>query len=49
MRELSKRGNLILGIVIGLALAGIVWISSSLWYVEGNGYCRGTMVECYGE
>ena len=49
MRELSKRGNLVLGVAIGLALAGIVWISGNLWYVEGKGYCRGSMVECYGE
>ena len=49
MRELSKRGNLVAGISIGLLIAGIVWISSSLWYVEGKGYCRGSMSECYGE
>jgi hypothetical protein len=49
MKELSKRGNLVLGVAIGLLIAGIVWVSSSLWYVEGKGYCRGTMVECYGE
>jgi hypothetical protein len=49
MRELSKRGNLVLGVMIGLALAGIVWISSSLWYVEGTGYCIGSMVECYSK
>jgi hypothetical protein len=47
MRELSKRGNLVLGVVIGLALAGIVWISGHVWYVEGTGYCIGSMVECY--
>jgi hypothetical protein len=49
MRELSKRGNLVLGVAIGLLIAGIVWISSSLWYVEGKGYCRGSMSECYGQ
>jgi hypothetical protein len=47
MKDLNKRGHLVLGVAIGLALAGIVWISSSLWYVEGKGYCIGSMVECY--
>ncbi len=47
MRELSKRGNLVAGIAIGLLIAGIIWLSGNLWYVEGKGYCRGSMVECY--
>jgi hypothetical protein len=47
MRELSKRGNLVLGIVIGLALAGIWYLSGHLWYVEGRGYCLGTLLKCY--
>jgi hypothetical protein len=46
MRELSKRGNLVLGVVIGLALAGIVWISGNLWWVD-SGWCIGSMVACY--
>ena len=49
MRELSKRGNLFAGIAIGLLIAGIIWLSSSLWYVEGKGYCIGSMSECYGQ
>jgi hypothetical protein len=48
MRELSKRGNLVLGVAIGLALAGIVWISGNLWWVD-SGWCIGSMVECYSK
>ena len=48
MRELSKRGNLVLGVVIGLAIAGLIWVSGHVWYVPGEGYCIGTMLESYG-
>jgi hypothetical protein len=47
MRSLSKRGNLVAGIAIGLALAGLIWLSGNLWYVPETGYCIGSMVECY--
>ena len=46
MRELSKRGNLIAGILIGLAIALLWYISGHLWYVEGEGYCLGTLTAC---
>jgi hypothetical protein len=46
MRELSKRGNLVLGVAIGLLIAGIVWISGNLWWT-GAGWCLGSMVECF--
>ena len=46
MRELSKRGNLVAGIAIGLAIAGLIWVSGHLWYIEGRGYCIGTLLEC---
>jgi hypothetical protein len=49
MRELSKRGNLVAGIAIGLLVAGIIWLSGNLWYVEGAGYCIGSMLECYSK
>jgi hypothetical protein len=49
MRELSKRGNLVAGIAIGLLIAGLLWLSGHVWYVPGEGYCPGSMVECYGE
>jgi hypothetical protein len=46
MRELSKRGNLVLGVVIGLLIAGLIWVSANLWYT-GDGYCIGTLVSCF--
>jgi hypothetical protein len=49
MRELTKRGNLVAGIAIGLLIAGLIWLSGNVWYVSGEGYCIGTMLECYGE
>jgi hypothetical protein len=45
MKELSKRGNLVAGIAIGLLIAGLVWVSGNLWWT-GEGYCRGTLIEC---
>jgi hypothetical protein len=47
MRELSKRGNLVAGIAIGLLVAGLIWLSGHLWYVEGEGYCIGTLAQCF--
>lgn len=47
MKDLSKRGNLVLGVVIGLLIAGIWYISGHLWYVEGEGYCLGTLAQCF--
>jgi hypothetical protein len=49
MKELSKRGNLVAGIAIGLLIAGLIWLSGNLWYVPGEGYCPGSMSECYGK
>ena len=47
MRELSKRGNLVAGIVIGLLIAGLFWLSGNVWYVPGEGYCIGTLTSCF--
>lgn len=47
MRELSKRGNLVAGIAIGLLVAGLIWISGHVWYVPGEGYCIGTLESCF--
>jgi len=47
MRGLSKLGNLVAGIALGLAVAALWYISGHLWYVEGEGYCIGTLVSCF--
>lgn len=46
MRELSKRGNLVAGIAIGLLIAGLIWVSGHVWYT-GDGYCIGTLASCF--
>lgn len=48
MSKLSKRAHLLLGVAIGLALVGVWYLSGHLWWVEGEGYCLGTLLECYG-
>jgi hypothetical protein len=47
--RLTKRGRLVLIYIptfIAL-LALIVWVSGNVWYVPGEGYCIGTMTECF--
>jgi hypothetical protein len=46
MRELSKRGNLVAGIAIGLLIAGLVWVSGNVWITEEGRICLGSMLEC---
>jgi len=46
MSKLSKRGCLVLGIAIGLAIAGALYLSARLWWT-GEGYCLGTLLECF--
>jgi len=46
MSNLTPRGYLVAGIALGLALAGLIWLSSSLWWT-GEGYCIGSLVKCF--
>ena len=46
MRELSKRGNLVAGIAIGLLIAGLFWLSGNVWWTD-SGYCIGTLTSCF--
>lgn len=49
MSRLTKRGRVVL-IYTPLSVAltyAIVWISGHVWYVEGEGYCVGTLLECF--
>jgi hypothetical protein len=48
-RCLNKRGRIVLiyaPLTIAI-LAALVWISARVWYVEGKGYCIGTMASCF--
>jgi hypothetical protein len=48
MRNLTPRGWFVLVILPAIVLiAGLVWMSASLWYVPGEGYCIGSMLECF--
>ena len=44
--NLTPRGYLVAGILIGLAIATLYWISGHIWYIEGRGYCIGTLLKC---
>lgn len=49
MRHLTRRGRIVLiyaPLTIAI-LAALVWISARVWYVEGVGYCIGTMASCF--
>jgi hypothetical protein len=48
MGKLTKRGWVVLVILPTIALiAFLVWVSARVWYVEGVGYCIGTMASCF--
>lgn len=49
MPKLTKRGRVVLLYApAALALLSLlVWISARLWYVEGEGYCIGTLASCF--
>ena len=47
MNNLTPRGWLVLGIALGLAIAGLWWVSAYVWYVPGEGYCIGTLENCF--
>lgn len=49
MKKLSKRGNLVAGIAIGLWIAVLYYLAGHFWYVEGKGICLDTMANCYEE
>jgi hypothetical protein len=42
---LTRRGKIVVGIAVALALWGLLEVSANLWWV-GNGWCWGTMLEC---
>lgn len=48
--RLTKRGEIVLTlgvlVLIGLALKGGYEIINHIWYVQGEGYCWGTIEQC---
>ena len=49
MPKLTKRGRIVLLYApAAIALLSLLeWISARLWYVEGEGYCIGTLASCF--
>jgi hypothetical protein len=51
VNNLTPRGYLVAGILVGLAIAALYWISGHVWWVpdlDGGGhYCIGTMADCF--
>jgi hypothetical protein len=47
--RLTKRGRIVLiYIPAALALTALLmWIAANVWYVEGEGYCIGSMTKCF--
>jgi hypothetical protein len=47
MRHLTRRGWIVLVIIPSLLLLwGLIEVSTHLWWTQ-EGYCWGTMTECY--
>ena len=45
--RLTRRGKIVVTIAALMALYGLFWVESHIWYV-GTGYCWGTMEKCVG-
>ena len=46
--KLTRRGKSVRAVIlISLALYVVVQVSANLWYVEGEGYCWGSVDKCY--
>jgi hypothetical protein len=45
--KLTRRGRIAVALLIIAVFYLIVKVSANLWYVEGNGYCWGSVNECY--
>lgn len=45
--KLTRRGRVVVALIIISAFYLIVKVASSLWYVEGDGYCWGSVNKCY--
>jgi hypothetical protein len=49
MEHLTRRGQIVVALLGALLLWGIWYVSGHIWYVPGQGYCVGSMLECYAE
>jgi hypothetical protein len=49
MRSLTTRGKIVVALLGALILWGVWYLLGHIWYVEGEGYCWGSMAQCYAE
>jgi len=45
MRNVTKRGWFVLGLLAAGAIWPLVWVSGSLWWTD-SGFCLGSAAEC---
>lgn len=46
--KLTNRGWYLLGILTGLGIVALFYITNHLWWVgDGEGYCWGEITKCY--
>jgi hypothetical protein len=43
--RLTKRGKIVAGVLVALAIAGIYYMATHVWWV-GGGWCFDTLTEC---
>lgn len=43
--RLTKRGKVVVGVLVALAIAGIYYLSTNLWWV-GEGWCVDDVATC---
>jgi len=50
LMRLTKRGEIVLFIAVIVAMATVLWVGyqfiNHIWWVEGEGYCWGTLAHC---
>jgi len=49
MRRLTPRGWAVMALLGALLLWGAWYLLGHIWYVPEEGYCWGSMAQCYGE
>ena len=49
MRSLTTRGKIVVALLGVLILWGVWYLLGHIWYVPGEGYCWGSMAQCYAE
>jgi hypothetical protein len=47
MRRLTRKQRLARTILGLIAIVALIIVTTSLWYIEGRGYCLGTFAGCH--